>query len=160
MRRARRAPGHAARSETYNHAWQTRLVPFDVDRALDDLVGEVFVAETEVVRDLDPDWPGFHRLRLRSADGARAAGIRASDDLFVGQFLDLDLSISLWGYGDDRETSSALHELALVVREYLRGNGHVEFTRRRFLRPPTPVLTIEINGHSWQIGRQVSSSPF
>ena len=74
---------------------------------------------------------------------------------------ELNVQTILFDYDDvEPEKEAELRRLCLVMRSYLQGEGHVEQRRRLFPRGTVPVLTIEVDGLKWRLGRHSSAVPY
>jgi hypothetical protein len=129
----------------------------DIEALLRRVVTEVFDADVEAAYSTDPKGRHVHRVRLRSADGERHAGLRASYWWFDATVFDLGVQATTFDEDEDEgDKEAALRALALVVRAYLRGEGRVE--HRRGLIRSHPVLEIVVDGEVWELGRRSSRS--
>ena len=79
-------------------------------------------------------------------------------DAFIPE---LNVQTTLFDYDDvEPEKEAELRRLCLVMRAYLQGEGHVE-KRRRLFRPGTvPILSIEVDGLEWRLGRHHFVVPY
>lgn len=130
----------------------------DVGALLRRVVAEVFDADVDVTWPEEPQDAHVHRVRLADPSGTRHAGLQASYEWFDATIFDLGVSTTSYDYDDEEaDEESALRSLALLVHAYLRGEGHVE--HRRGLLGARPVLTIDVDGRQWQLGRRSSRPP-
>ena len=125
----------------------------DIERLLRRVVADVFDDDVKAIYSADPKSRHVHRVRLSSeSEGQRHA---ASYWWFEATIFDLAVSTFLVDEDDDEEDKeAALRDLALVVRACLRGEGRVEESRGLFRS--RPVLTIEVDGREWELGRRTS----
>ena len=125
----------------------------DVEALLRRVVAEVFDADVDATYSTESTDPHMHRVRLTSADGQRHAGLRASYESFDAEIFDLGVSTYPLDYDDEEEDKEAvLRDLALVVRAYLRGEGHVE--HRHGLIRSHSALKIVVDGQGWVLRRR------
>jgi hypothetical protein len=136
-----------------------RLVGIDMQALLLKVVAEVFDADVTATYSTHPKNPHMHRVRLATADGSHHAGLSASYEWFEATIFDLGVSTFLLDYDDEEEDkAAALRALALVVRAYLHGEGHVE--RRRGLLRSRTVFRIVVDDREWELGRHSSRSQY
>jgi len=134
----------------------------DIERMLRRVVGEVFGENVEVTYSQEPKSPQVHQARVTSVSGQTGpVTLRASYEWFEALIFDLDVSTMLYDYDDNEdEKEAALRELALVMRAYMCGEGHVEYKRSLLRRRERPVFTVVVNNREWKLGRYVSSAPY
>lgn len=134
---------------------ETVTVTIDIKAMLHRVVGEVFDQDFAVEDATSIDDPSRHAVRvIRRLDRDRTAIIRASSvwmDAFVPE---LNVQASVLDEDDvEQEKEDELRRLCLVMRAYLRGEGRIEQRRRLFRRGTIPVLSVEVDGQEWRLGR-------
>lgn len=126
------------------------------------VVAEVFDENFAVtdVNSSNASW--LHGVHVSTRFGKdRTAIIRASYEWMDALVPELNVQTILFDYDDvEPEKEAELRRLCLVMRAYLQGEGHVEQRRRQFRRGTVPVLTIEMDGLEWRLGRHLSAVPY
>jgi hypothetical protein len=130
-------------------------VEVDLHRLLQRVVGEVMGADIQAVYSEDPKHPRMARVELAAPGDDKHARLRAAYEWFEVSIPDLGVNATLFEYDDTEEDkASVLREVALVAAAYLRGEGRIEYKRGLF--GTRPVLTVEVNGREWRLGRRTS----
>ena len=134
---------------------ETVIVTIDGKAMLHRVVAEVFDRDFAVEDATSIDHPSRHAVRVVSRpEQDRTAIIRASSvsmDAFVPE---LNVQASVLDEGDvEQEKEDELRRLCLVMRAYLRGEGRIDQRRRLFLRGTDPVLSVQVDGQEWRLGR-------
>ena len=133
----------------------------DIKAMLHRVVAEVF-DETFAVTNAsssDDSWLRGVHVSNRS-DQDRTAIIRASYGWMNAIVPELNVQTVLFDEDDvEAEKEAELRRLCFVMRAYLQGEGRVEQRRRLFRRGTVPILSIEVDGLEWRLGRHLSSVP-
>jgi hypothetical protein len=134
---------------------ETVTVTIDIKAMLHRVVAEVFDQDFAVEDATSLDDPSRHAVRVISRiEQDRTAIIRASSvwmDAFVPE---LNVQTSVLDEGDvEQEKEDELRRLCLVMRAHLRGGGRIEQRRRLFRRGTDLVLSVQVDGQEWRLGR-------
>lgn len=134
----------------------------DIKAMLHRAVAEVFdenFAMASVSSNDDSKLHGVHVSNRYNND--RAAIIRASYEWMDAFVPELNVQTAIFDDDDvEPEKEAELRRLCLVMRAYLQGEGHVE-KRWRLFRPGTvPILSIEVDGLEWRLGRHHFVVPY
>lgn len=134
----------------------------DIKAMLHRVVAEVFDENFTVadVSSSDDSW--LHGVHVSSRyDKDRTAIIRASYEWMDAFIPELNVQTSLFDYDDvEQEKEAELRRLCLVMHAYLQGEGHVETRRRLFRRSTVSILSIEVDGLEWRLGRHHFVVPY
>ena len=134
----------------------------DIKAMLHRVVAEVF-GENFTVADVssgDDSW--LHGVHVSSRfDTDRTAIIRASYEWMDAFIPELNVQTALFDYDDvEPEKEAELRRLCIVMRACLQGEGHVEKRRRLFRRGTVAILSIEVDGLEWRLGRHHFVVPY
>ncbi|MBP2385848.1 hypothetical protein [Paeniglutamicibacter kerguelensis] len=127
----------------------------DINAMLQRVVAEVFDQNFTVEDVTSGDDPFRYSVRVISEpEQDRTAIIRASYTWMDGFIPELNVQTGVLDDDDvEQEKEDELRRLCLVMRAYLRGEARIDQRRRLFRRGTVPVVTIEVDGHEWRLGR-------
>lgn len=127
----------------------------DIKAMLQRVVAEVFDQNFTVEDTTSSDDPFRYSVRVLSGpEPARTTIIRASYTWMDGFIPELNVQTGvLDDDGVEQEKEVELRRLCLVMRAYLRGEANIEQRRRLFRRGTVPIVSIEMDGHEWRLGR-------
>jgi hypothetical protein len=133
-------------------------VPVDLERLLREVVSDVVADDAEAR--YERVGPQDFQVELHSTStGQRRFKIRSTQEWCTGSVPELGVSVTLFEYDKDAVAKAApLRELAHVAKAYLRGEGTVE--RRSALLGRRNVLTVEVRGRIWRLGRRTATHSF
>lgn len=134
----------------------------DIGAMLDRVVSEVFgdSYQSELIpNDKDP-W--IHMYLISSlGENQRSVRIRATYEWFEAVVPDLDVGSMLFEYDDvESEKAKELTRLCDAMKHYLDGEGQVTQRKTLIRRRLENVLTLNVDGREWVLGRHHSSSPY
>ncbi|WP_307028994.1 hypothetical protein [Arthrobacter globiformis] len=131
----------------------------DIKAMLNRVVAEVFDQNFIVEDDTSSDYPFGHAVRITSRhEQHRTAIIRVTYDWMDAFIPELNVQTIVFDYDDgEQEKAEDLRKLCRAMRAYLQGEARIEH-RRRLFRPGT-VVSIEVDGLEWRLGRHHSVSP-
>jgi hypothetical protein len=136
-------------------------VTIDIKAMLDRVVAEVFDQNFSVEDDTSSDYPFGHAVRVtgRPEEG-RTAIIRATYEWMDAFIPELNVQTIVFDYDDvEQEKAYELRRLCRVMRAYLEGEARIEHRRRLFRRGTVPVVSVEVDGLEWRLGRHHSVAP-
>lgn len=118
-------------------------------------VAEVFDQTFTVEDATSGDDPFRQAVRVISEpEHDRTAIIRASYTWMDGFIPELNVQTGVLDEDDvEHEKEAALRRVCLVMRAYLRGEARIEQRRRLFRRGTFPIVSIEVDGQEWRLGR-------
>jgi hypothetical protein len=133
----------------------------DIKAMLHRVVAEVFDENFAVTNASSSDDSWLHGVHVSNgSDQDRTAIIRASYGWMDAIVPELNVQTILFDEDDvEAEKEAELRRLCFVMRAYLQGEGRVEQRRRLFRRGTVPILSIEVDGLEWRLGRRHSSVP-
>ena len=133
----------------------------DIKSMLHRVVAEVFDENFAVTNASSSDDSWLHGVHVSNcSDQDRTAIIRASYGWMDANVPELNVQTILFDEDDvEAEKEAELRRLCFVMRAYLQGEGRVEQRRRLFRRGTVPILSIEVDGLEWRLGRHLSSVP-
>lgn len=141
---------------------ETVTVTIDIKAMLYRVVGEVFDQKDFAVEDATSgDDPFLRAVRvINRQEQGRTAIIRATYEWMDAFIPELDVQTIVFDYDDvEHEKADELRRLCLAMRAYLQGEARIEH-RRRLFRPGTvPVVSVEVDGLEWRLGRHHSVVP-
>jgi hypothetical protein len=134
---------------------KTVPVTIDLKAMLHRVVAEMFDEDFTVEDATSSEDPSRPAVLVASRLGQdRTAIIRASNVWMDAFIPELNVQTSVLDEDDvEQEKEDEIRRLCLVMRAYLRGEGRIEQRRRLFRRGTVPVLSIEVDGHTWRLGR-------
>src|SRR6476661_10129205 len=133
----------------------------DIKAMLHRVVAEVFDERFAVANVSSRDDSWLHGVHVSNRfDKHRTAIIRASYGWMDALVPELNVQTILFDDDDvEAEKEAELRRLCFVMRAYLQGQGRVEHRRRLFRSGTVPILSIELDGLEWRLGRHLSSVP-
>lgn len=132
----------------------------DIKAMLDRVVAEVFDDQDFTVEDATSSGDSFrHAVRVISRhEQERTAIIRASYEWMDAFIPELDVQTVVFDYDDvEQEKVDELRRLCRVMRAYLQGEARIERRRRLFCPGTVPVVSVEVDGLEWRLGKATSS---
>ena len=120
------------------------------------VVAEVFDPNFTVEDTTSNDDTSRYSVRVSSGpEQDRTVIIDASSTWMYGFIPELNVQTGVFNDDDDdeQEKEAELRRLCLVMRAYLRGEARIEQRRRVFRRSTVPVVSIEVDGQKWRLGR-------
>jgi hypothetical protein len=137
-------------------------VTIDIKAMLHRVVDEVFDQNFTVEDTTSNDDAWIHAVRvICRLEPDRTAVIRATYEWMDVLIPELKVQTTVFDYDDvEQEKEDELRRLCLVMRAYLQGEARIEQRRRLFRRGTTPVVSIEVDGLEWRLGRHHSVVPY
>ena len=134
---------------------ETVVVTIDIKAMLHRIVAEVFDGDFTVEDATSSDDPLRHAVRVFNRDKQdRTAIIRATYEWMDAFIPELNVQTTVFDYDDvEQEKEDELRRLCLVMRAYLRGEARIDQRWRLFRRGTVPVVSIELDGLEWRLGR-------
>ncbi|WP_445154337.1 hypothetical protein ACTWLI_13695 [Arthrobacter sp. Hor0625] len=131
-------------------------MPIDIKAMLDRVVTEVFDQNFTVEDATSNDDPLRPAVRVISRrERGRTAIVRASY-VWMDAFIP-ELNVQAAGGPDEddveQDKEDELRRICLVMRAYLQGEARIEQRRRLLRRGTVPVVTVEVEGQKWRLGR-------
>lgn len=119
------------------------------------VVAEVFDPNFTVEDTTSNDDTSRYSVRVSSGpEQDRMVIIEASSTWMYGFIPELNVQTGVLTDDDEEQEKEAeLRRLCLVMRAYLRGEARIEQRRRLFHRSTVPVVSIEVDGQKWRLGR-------
>ena len=132
------------------------MMTIDIKAILQRVVAEVFDQDFTVEDATLGDDRFRYSVRVISeSEPDRTAIIRASDTWLEGFIPELNVQTAVLDDDDvEQEKEDELRQLCLVMRAYLRGEARIEQRRRLFRRGTATVVSIEVDGRKWRLGRK------